>query len=99
MRSSEETACRQGCALGTAGRRDDRRAELAEAGPPQLEREAETLRGPPRGRDELRVVRLGEIHEPSVVAEVDRQELRMAVEPEPADDESVRVADEEVGEE
>ena len=81
------------------GRRRDRRRELAVAGAAQLEAQAEPTCAAPGGGDQRRVVGLGEVDEPLVVAEVRGEQLRVAVEPEPDDDEPVEVAGEEVGEE
>ena len=61
----------------TTGRR-----EVAEAGPSHLEREAEPPRAATGRRDQSRIVGLGEVDEPAVVAEVGRQQLGMAVEAE-----------------
>jgi len=49
-------------------------------------------------REEVRVVGLGEVDDAPVIAEVLLLELRVAVDPEPADDERVEVPREEIGE-
>ena len=45
----------------------------------------------------VRVVGLGEVDEPAVVAEVERQQLRVAVETEAGEDDRVELAGQEVG--
>ena len=62
-----------------------------------LEREAEALSRAAGHREQVRVLGLGEVDEPAVVAEVHRLELRMAVDPEPADHQPLEVPGEEVG--
>jgi len=64
-----------------------------------LEAQAEAAGRPARGSDQRRIVDLGQIDEPSVVAEVLVAQLGMAVQAEPADDQPVEVAREEVGQE
>jgi hypothetical protein len=64
---------------------------------PVLEREPEPVRGRAGQRHQLRVLDLGEVHEPAVVREVHRLELRVAVDAEAADHEPLEVAGEEVG--
>ena len=76
----------------------DGRGEVAVAGRPALEGEAEAVGGgAARASVQLRVVGLGEVDEPAVVAEVDRQQLGMAVEAEAGDDDRVELAGQEVG--
>jgi len=63
-----------------------------------LEGQAEPVGRATRHREEVRVVRLGEIHDPGVVGEVGRLELGMAVDAETANDEPLEVPGEEVRE-
>ena len=90
-------AIRQAAPPPTTRSACDRGRELAEAGVAVLEREAEPLGRAPRHRQQVRVVGLGEVDDPPVVAEVHRLELRVAVDAEAADHEPLEVAGEEVG--
>src|SRR6185436_10595409 len=85
---------------GTGGLCDEaleRRAEVAVAGSPTLVGEPEIGRGILGPAVESSVVGLREVHEPAVVAEHHRLELRVPVEPEAAHDERLEVTGEEVG--
>ena len=62
----------------------DGRGEVAVAGRAALEGEPEAVGAASARGGEVRVVGLGEVDEPAVVPEVERQQLRMAVEPEAA---------------
>jgi len=62
-----------------------------------LEGEAEPVGRATGHREEVGVVRLGEIDDPGVVGEVGRLELGMAVDAETANDEPLEVPGEEVG--
>jgi hypothetical protein len=75
----------------------DGRGEVAEPGRPALEGEPESVGSGLGARGQLRVVALGEVHEPAVRAEVVGQQLRVAVEPEPGPDDRVELAGQEVG--
>ena len=75
------------------------RRELAVAGLPPFVAQAESAGGPSCRRRERRVVGLGEVHEPLVVAEVLVAQLRMSIQPETLDDQPVEVARQEVGQE
>src|SRR4249919_678700 len=76
----------------------ERRLQLAVAGAAALECESEVRSRGPRPLGELIVVGLREIEDALVVAEHQRQELRVAVELEGAHDERVEVPGKEVGE-
>ena len=75
----------------------DGRCELAVAGRPALVGEAEPVGGGLGAPVELRIVGLGQVHEPAVVAEVQRQELGMPVEAEAGQDDRLELAGQEVG--
>jgi hypothetical protein len=72
--------------------------EVAVARAPLLVRKAEPVGRRPGARPEVGVVRLREVEQAPVVAEVVVEKPRVAVEPEPADDERLEVASKEVGE-
>src|SRR6476660_1465687 len=85
---------------GTRGLRDEaleRRAEVTVAGPAPLVRKPEIGGGVLGATVEVGVVGLREVHEPAVVAEHHREQLRVTVEPEAAHDERLEVPGEEVG--
>src|SRR3954447_20395046 len=73
--------------------------EIAIARETVLERQTEAQRGRARGREMLGRARLGEIDDPLVVAEIERQQLGMTVDAEPLDDQPVEMPDEEIREE
>ena len=75
----------------------DGRGEVAEAGRAALEGEPQAVGRGARLGGQVRVVGLGEVDEPAVVAEVVGSELRMAVEAEADDHESLELAGQEVG--
>ena len=75
----------------------DRRPEVAVAGQAALEGEAKVLGGGRGTRGELRIVCLGEIDETAVVAEVERQQLRMAIQAKAGQDDRLELAGQEVG--
>src|SRR6478736_5299939 len=75
----------------------DGRGEVPEAGEPAFEGEPEPVGGCLGAGGQLRIVGLGEVDQPAVVAEVHRQQLRVAVEAEARDDDRFELAGEEVG--
>src|SRR5512135_3754681 len=83
--------------LVTGGDRRDGRTELAVADLPSLEAQAEASGAPPRPQRELGIVGLGEVDDPTVVAEVERQELRVGIQAKTPDDQAVEVPGQEVG--
>ena len=78
-------------------RRAPRRTELAESHEPAFEREAEPIGRGLGPRRQPRVVGLGQEDEAPVVAEVERQQLGVTVQPQSADDQPLEVPGEEVG--
>src|SRR3954465_3168785 len=76
--------------------RRNRRAELTEADESPLERDAEPARRRFGARRQFGIVRLREVDEAAVVAEVEREQLRVPVEAEASDYEPVEVPNEEV---
>jgi hypothetical protein len=77
--------------------RVDRRGEIAEAGEPALIGEPEPASGPARGPVERRVLGLGEVDQPAVVAEVGVAQLGVGVQAERREHEPVHVAGQEIG--
>jgi hypothetical protein len=65
---------------------------------PVLEREPKSFGGPLGHREQVRIDRLREVHDPPVVAEVHRLQLGVPVDAEAADHETLEVASQEVGE-
>src|SRR6185295_10566854 len=63
----------------------DGRGEVPEAGEPAFEGEPEPVGGCLGAGGQLRIVGLGEVDQPAVVAEVHRQQLRVAVQAEARD--------------
>lgn len=76
----------------------DEGLELAHAGGDTLEGEAEAPGGRLGLGGQRRIVALGQIDEPSVVAEIERLELRVAVEAEALDDQRLELPGQKVGE-
>src|SRR5258706_10363310 len=82
---------------GNGGDLAERTRQLTVPGVTLFVRQSKPLRGRPGGCAERCIGRLHQIDEAPVVAKVFRQQLRMAVQPQPLDDEPLEVPDEEIG--